>query len=48
MDIYYVDGEFVEEDKAMVPAKDITVLRDTGCLIFLSPTTAAPFTWTPT
>jgi len=30
MDIYYIDGEFVEDDKAVVPAKDITVLRGYG------------------
>jgi len=35
MDIYYIDGEFVEDDKAMVPAKDITVLRGYGVFDFL-------------
>ncbi len=33
MDTYYIDGKYVEEDKAMVSVKDITVLRDMGCLI---------------
>ena len=43
MDIYYVDGEFVEEDKAMVPAKDITVLRGYGVFDFLITYSRRPF-----
>jgi len=43
MDIYYVDGEFVEEDKAVVPAKDITVLRGYGVFDFLITYNRRPF-----
>lgn len=43
MDIYYIDGEFVEEDKAMVPAKDITVLRGYGVFDFLITYNRRPF-----
>jgi branched-chain amino acid aminotransferase len=43
MDIYYIDGEFVEEDQAMVPAKDITVLRGYGVFDFLITYNKRPF-----
>ena len=43
MDIYYIDGEFVEEDKAVVPAKDITVLRGYGVFDFLITYNRRPF-----
>lgn len=43
MDIYYVDGEFVEETRAMVPAKDITVLRGYGVFDFLITYNKRPF-----
>jgi len=35
MDIYYVDGEFVADDKAVISAKDLTVLRGFGVFDFL-------------
>lgn len=43
MDIYYIDGEFVEDDKAVVPAKDITVLRGYGVFDFLITYNKRPF-----
>lgn len=43
MDIYYIDGEFVEDDQAMVPAKDITVLRGYGVFDFLITYNRRPF-----
>lgn len=43
MDIYYIDGEFIEEDRAMVPAKDITVLRGYGVFDFLITYNKRPF-----
>ncbi|WDP91707.1 MAG: aminotransferase class IV [Desulfobacter sp.] len=43
MDIYYIDGEFVEDDQAMVPAKDITVLRGYGVFDFLITYNKRPF-----
>jgi len=35
MDIYYVDGQFIEEDKAVISVKDISVLRGFGVFDFL-------------
>jgi len=43
MDIYYIDGKFVEDDKAVVPAKDITVLRGYGVFDFLITYNKRPF-----
>ena len=43
MDIYYIDGEFVQDDQAMVPAKDITVLRGFGVFDFLITYNKRPF-----
>ena len=30
MDTYYIDGQFVDEDKAVISAKDIVILRGFG------------------
>lgn len=35
MDIYYIDGEFVGEDKAVISARDLIVLRGFGVFDFL-------------
>ncbi|MCG8689029.1 MAG: aminotransferase class IV [Desulfobacterales bacterium] len=43
MDTYYIDGEFVQDDQAMVPAKDITVLRGYGVFDFLITYNKRPF-----
>lgn len=43
MDIYYIDGKFVEDDKAFVPANDITVLRGYGVFDFLITYNRRPF-----
>ncbi len=43
MDIYYVDGQFVEEDKAVISVKDITVLRGFGVFDFLITYNKRPF-----
>jgi branched-chain amino acid aminotransferase len=43
MDIYYIDGEFVEEDKASISAKDIIVLRGFGVFDFLITYNKRPF-----
>ncbi|MDD9302536.1 MAG: aminotransferase class IV [Desulfobacter sp.] len=43
MDIYYIDGEFVPEDQAVIPAKDITVLRGFGVFDFLITYNRRPF-----
>jgi branched-chain amino acid aminotransferase len=43
MDTYYIDGEFVDEAHAMVPAKDITVLRGYGVFDFLITYNKRPF-----
>ena len=43
MDVYYIDGEFVTEDQAMIPAKDITVLRGFGVFDFLITYNKKPF-----
>lgn len=43
MDIYYIDGQFIEEDKATLSAKDITVLRGFGVFDFLITYNKRPF-----
>ena len=43
MDIYYIDGEFVTEDKAVISAKDLTVLRGFGVFDFLITYNKRPF-----
>lgn len=43
MDIYYVDGQFVEEDKAVISVKDIVVLRGFGVFDFLITYNKRPF-----
>lgn len=43
MDVYYIDGHFVEDDKALIPAKDITVLRGFGVFDFLITYNKRPF-----
>ena len=43
MDIYYIDGEFVEDDKAVIMAKDLTVLRGYGVFDFLITYNRRPF-----
>ena len=43
MDTYYVDGKFVDDDAALIPAKDITVLRGFGVFDFLITYNKRPF-----
>jgi branched-chain amino acid aminotransferase len=43
MDTYYIDGDFVEEDKASISAKDIIVLRGFGVFDFLITYNKRPF-----
>lgn len=43
MDTYYVNGEFVDEDAARIPAKDLTVLRGYGVFDFLITYNRRPF-----
>ena len=43
MDIYYIDGQFVDEDKAVVSAKDIVVLRGFGVFDSLITYNKRPF-----
>ncbi len=43
MDTYYIDGKYVEEDKAMVSVKDITVLRGYGVFDFMITYNKRPF-----
>ena len=43
MDIYYIDGDFVEEDKASISVKDIIVLRGFGVFDFLITYNKRPF-----
>ncbi|MFH2132374.1 MAG: aminotransferase class IV [bacterium] len=43
MDIYYIDGAFVEEDKAVISVKDIVVLRGYGVFDFLITYNKRPF-----
>ena len=43
MDIYYNDGEFVTDDKTVISAKDLTVLRGFGVFDFLITYNKRPF-----
>lgn len=43
MDIYYIDGQFVDEDEAVVSAKDIVVLRGFGVFDSLITYNKRPF-----
>lgn len=43
MDTYYVNGKFVDEDAARIPAKDLTVLRGYGVFDFLITYNRRPF-----
>lgn len=43
MDIYYIDGEFVPEDRAIISAKDLAVLRGFGVFDFLITYNKRPF-----
>ena len=43
MDIYYIDGQFIEEDKATLSVKDIIVLRGFGVFDFLVTYNKRPF-----
>jgi branched-chain amino acid aminotransferase len=43
MDIYYIGGDFIEEDKASISAKDIIVLRGFGVFDFLITYNKRPF-----
>ena len=43
MDIYYIDGQFVDEDKAVVSAKDIAILRGFGVFDSLITYNKRPF-----
>lgn len=43
MDTYYIDGNFVAEDQAVISAKDITVLRGYGVFDFLVTYNRRPF-----
>lgn len=43
MDTYYIDGEFVREDKATVSVKDLSVLRGYGVFDFLRSYNGIPF-----
>ena len=43
MDIYYVDGKFVNEDEAFISAKDMSILRGYGVFDFLRTYSGKPF-----
>jgi len=43
MDIYYVDGQFVSEDQALISVKDLAVLRGFGVFDFLITYNKRPF-----
>lgn len=43
MDTYYIDGEFIEEDKASISVKDISILRGYGVFDFLRSYNGVPF-----
>ncbi len=43
MDTYYINGEFVEENKASVSVKDISILRGYGVFDFLRSYNGVPF-----
>lgn len=42
-DTYYIDGKFVDDDAALISAKDITVLRGFGIFDFLTTYNKRPF-----
>lgn len=42
-DTYFIDGKFVEDDAALISAKDITVLRGFGVFDFLITYNKRPF-----
>ena len=43
MDIYYIDGQYVEDDKCVLSVKDIIVLRGFGVFDFLVTYNKRPF-----
>jgi branched-chain amino acid aminotransferase len=43
MDTYYIDGQFVSDDKSLISAKDIVVLRGFGVFDFLITYNKRPF-----
>ncbi len=43
MNTYYIDGEFVDDDKSFISAKDLTVLRGFGIFDFLITYNKRPF-----
>jgi branched-chain amino acid aminotransferase len=43
MDVYYIDGDFVDDEKAMISVKDIAVLRGFGVFDFLITYNRRPF-----
>jgi branched-chain amino acid aminotransferase len=43
MSIFYIDGQFVEEDRAIIPATDLSVLRGFGIFDFLRTYNGVPF-----
>ncbi|NQU62835.1 MAG: aminotransferase class IV [SAR324 cluster bacterium] len=43
MDVYYIDGQFVGDDKALISVKDIVVLRGFGVFDFLITYNKRPF-----
>lgn len=43
MDTYYIDGQFIDDDKACISAKDIIVLRGFGVFDFLVTYNKRPF-----
>ncbi len=43
MNIYYVDGQFVEEQEAKIPVDDLSVLRGFGIFDFLRTYNGVPF-----
>jgi branched-chain amino acid aminotransferase len=43
VDTYYIDGEFIQENEARLPVKDITVLRGYGVFDFLVTYNKRPF-----
>ena len=43
MDIYYIDGQYVEKDKAVIPATDLAVLRGYGIFDYLRTYKKKPF-----
>ncbi|MCP4720796.1 MAG: branched-chain amino acid aminotransferase, partial [Desulfobacteraceae bacterium] len=43
MDTYYIDGKFVDDENALICAKDITVLRGYGVFDFLITYNKRPF-----